>query len=513
MCLSGSYQPTGDWAVLADIKAVPVDYLREMLELDIHFDQLIDGQLEWRQPHGQAPGGGAKFRISAGRIFDPDDETHLLESREGEFSFVLRNGNLEAGALDIEFPGFGFIDFDFEVLDIVVDGARELTGRAVTQLNDIELLGRLAWPALDEIGGRLESDITLGGNLSDPQFSGGFRFSDGLVQYVPLGVKLEEIEFEGRLDKRDRGHLKGQFRAGGGTGTIAGDLLFEDFENLKMDLALSGKQLLLIDTDNAQFNVETDLRFGLNPDRIEINGRIRVPSARLTPANLLVGKVADSEDLRIDSRDTFAEPEMEKVVDQTPIYGQLEITLGDDVFVKVPGVETHIAGGVVFNWSGDPIPTAKGEYVLNGKVDVYGPTLQIERGSISFPNVPADNPILNIRAERDIYGNTQIGAAGVQVIGTLKRPELEAYTLPVTNEDRAWALLVTGSDFDQAQGVGGFDVGTYIAPKLYVSYGVSLFEDENVISARYDLKKGFGVKVTSGQRETGLDMSYTIERE
>ena len=89
---------------------------------------------------------------------------------------------------------------------------------------------------------------------------------------------------------------------------------------------------------------------------------------------------------------------------------------------------------------------------------------------------------------------------------------LEAYTVPVTNEDRAWTLLVTGSDFDQGQGVGGFDVGTYIAPKLYVSYGISLFEDENVISARYDLKKGFGVKVTSGQRETGVDISYTIDR-
>ena len=71
---------------------------------------------------------------------------------------------------------------------------------------------------------------------------------------------------------------------------------------------------------------------------------------------------------------------------------------------------------------------------------------------------------------------------------------------------------MTGTDFDQAQGVSGFDLGTYIAPKLYVSYGVSLFEDENVVSARYDLKKGFGVKVTSGQRETGLDVSYTINR-
>jgi translocation and assembly module TamB len=182
------------------------------------------------------------------------------------------------------------------------------------------------------------------------------------------------------------------------------------------------------------------------------------------------------------------------------------------VLVQVPGIKTNIMGSVVYNWSGDPMPVANGNYTLNGSVDVYGPTLQIRNGRISFPEVAANNPNLNIRAEREVFGNTQIRSAGVRVVGTLKRPVLEAYTVPLTNEDRAWTLLVTGSDFDQGQGVGGFDVGTYIAPRLYVSYGISLFEDENVVSARYDLKKGFGVKVTSGQRETGLDVSYTIDK-
>jgi len=98
------------------------------------------------------------------------------------------------------------------------------------------------------------------------------------------------------------------------------------------------------------------------------------------------------------------------------------------------------------------------------------------------------------------------------VIGNLKRPVVEAYTVPVTNEDRAWTLLITGTDFDQGQGVSGFDVGTYIAPRLYVSYGISLFDDENVFSVRYDIRKGLGIKATSGQRETGLDVSYTIDK-
>jgi autotransporter translocation and assembly factor TamB len=47
---------------------------------------------------------------------------------------------------------------------------------------------------------------------------------------------------------------------------------------------------------------------------------------------------------------------------------------------------------------------------------------------------------------------------------------------------------------------------------VFVSYGIGVFEDENVISIRYDLGRNWGVKATSGERQTGVDMSYTIER-
>ena len=74
------------------------------------------------------------------------------------------------------------------------------------------------------------------------------------------------------------------------------------------------------------------------------------------------------------------------------------------------------------------------------------------------------------------------------------------------------ARLVTGSEFDFEQGVGAIDFGTYIAPRVFVSYGLGLFETENVIRVRYDLKRGFGITATSGEKETGVDLSYRIER-
>jgi translocation and assembly module TamB len=98
------------------------------------------------------------------------------------------------------------------------------------------------------------------------------------------------------------------------------------------------------------------------------------------------------------------------------------------------------------------------------------------------------------------------------VAGTLKRPVVEPYTVPMTTRERAQTLLVTGSDFNYEQGVGAVDVGMYVLPRLYVSYGIGVFEDGNVLKVRYDLGRGFGVTATSGQRETGLDINYIIER-
>jgi translocation and assembly module TamB len=82
----------------------------------------------------------------------------------------------------------------------------------------------------------------------------------------------------------------------------------------------------------------------------------------------------------------------------------------------------------------------------------------------------------------------------------------------MTTEERALTLLVTGNDFNAEQGVGAIDFGTYIAPRLFLSYGVGVFDRENIISARYDLTQGFGIRATSGESASGIDLTYRLER-
>ncbi|MDH4019278.1 MAG: translocation/assembly module TamB domain-containing protein, partial [Xanthomonadales bacterium] len=445
LCLGFDYKSNGDWSLLADAKSIPVNYLRDLLDLDVHFDQLIEGRMEWNQPHNGPPTGGADFRITAGRVLDLLDDDVLTQSNEGRFAFSLRNGNLESGVLDFEFPGTGFVDVDFDVLDIVVDGKQEIVGRAIAQLNHLKLLGQLALPAMDAIDGQFESNILLGGDLSDPEFEGAFKLSNGLIRYNPIGLNLEDIEFEGRVTERDRGSFKGQFRAGEGIASLEGGFLFENLESVKLEIELAGEQLTLVNTDSLKILTETELKLALSPQRIDIDGHIVVPRAALTPSNLLLGEVRDSEDLVIETPGGATVSVVTEAPPKTQVYGQLELTLGDDVLVEVPGIEVSVSGSTKFDWSGEPIPMADGVFTLQGVVNIYGPKLDINNGSISFPGVPANNPLLNIRAGRDIFGNTQIRRAGVRVIGSLQRPVLEAYTVPPTNEDRAWGLLITGS--------------------------------------------------------------------
>jgi translocation and assembly module TamB len=166
----------------------------------------------------------------------------------------------------------------------------------------------------------------------------------------------------------------------------------------------------------------------------------------------------------------------------------------------------------VFTWTGDPIPQANGRFKLAGEILAFGQKLDITEGSVAFADVPANDPYLRIRAEREIFGNTQVRQAGVLVAGNLSRPTIEAYTVPLTTEERALTLLVTGSEFDYEKGIGAVGFGTYIAPRVYASYDIGLFDTENVIRVRYDLTRGLGITATSGQKDSGVDLSYRIEK-
>jgi translocation and assembly module TamB len=194
-----------------------------------------------------------------------------------------------------------------------------------------------------------------------------------------------------------------------------------------------------------------------------------------------------------------------------------------------------------------------GEVRVAGKYKAYGQDLTIQRGQLLYAWTPLDNPRLNIEATRTVEAVT----AGLRIRGDAKTPELTVFSDPPMSQSNALSYLVAGKPIDQigagdedadamqtaarslgaagggllAKSIGkrlGVDefavkddemiggaaltVGQYLSPRLYLSYGVGLFEPGDVITLRYKLSDDLAVQTQRGPDDTRAGIEYRIER-
>ena len=511
LCLKSTWRPSGERTLEAALEDVSPNLAMRLLDSELAFSQRVSGELTWQQlPRGK-PKARVDLRISAGRITAQAEDESILETGPGLFGFELADGRLYAGNLDIPVPGAGGIDTDFSVPDLSAGLASQVQGQIRINLNNIQPILRLL-PGFEGSSGPVTADLKLSGTVADPQLTGHASLVRGSISHFATGLSLEDIRLAGAVYRYDQTELRGTFRAGNGEGDILAVLNFDDILKPELRVEIKGENLTLVNVPSLNVTANPDIRAVWRQGELTLDGRLAVPSARISPLFLPTAAASESADfVVVAGQDSLAEQEGDRSGDWR-LHGKLELELGDDVQVALERAKAQLRGKAQFSWDGRMIPVADGSLLLSGEILAYGQLLKVTEGRINFSNRPADNPFLNIRAEREIYGNPQITRAGVLVTGTLKEPILEPYSVPMTTRERALTLLVTGSDFNYEQGVGSVEVGMYVAPKLFISYGIGLFEDQNVVSARYDLGKGFGIKTTSGQRETGADISYTIER-
>ncbi|MGB0956226.1 MAG: translocation/assembly module TamB domain-containing protein, partial [Panacagrimonas sp.] len=184
----------------------------------------------------------------------------------------------------------------------------------------------------------------------------------------------------------------------------------------------------------------------------------------------------------------------------------------------------------------------------------YGQNLKIETGRLLFNGGPLSEPAVELRALRKPTEDVEVG---VYVRGTLDEPEFSLFSTPAMPRERQLSWLVLGRPLDSAVagderamlsnaalslGLSGTDriaqnissglgldqlsigaapgedaeqarltVGKYLSPKIYVSYGVGLFQPGQVFKLLYDLGRGFKLATESGVHSGG-DLLYSLER-
>lgn len=510
LCLEASWDATTGIAGAVALDHLPLDLAARRLGAGIEATQVISGTFAFSAPPGQAVSGDAELDLTPGALRYIDDPDVALETAAGRIVFSMTEGRVSAGRLDVPMPGQGGVELDFDIAQLAAGPDSPVSGRLRIALADLDVVTLLI-PAVDRMAGSLEAEFDLTGTVADPGLDGHVALTDGAVTNLASGFRLSDLQLSGAVDPDRQTRLTGSFRAVDGVGQLAAVLDLRTLYDPRVTLEIGGENLVLFDTPTLKLTATPDMRLGWQDGVVEIGGALAIPQAHVAPAVIPVRPVGESEDVEIVAGTL---PERQTPVKSAPleIRGSLEVTLGPNVRVKLPVAEATVSGTTRFAWDGDPVPTGDGAFELSGEILALGQLLEITEGTIGFPGVRADNPHLNIYAERDIFGNSEIRRAGVLIAGTLRRPVIEPYTEPMTNRERARTLLVTGSDFNMERGVGTVDVGTYIAPKIFVSYGIGVFGQENVFSVRYDLGRGWGVKATSGENQTGLDISYTVER-
>lgn len=510
LCSAFGWSNAGLISVSAEATALPIAVLDAIVQTGFRFEQELSGTVRWRRAAGQLPTGGADLRFTGGEVESDDFPELDLRTDPGVFAFEVEDGKLLSGELDLPMPGKGYVKGDFLLSDVNLGLASPVQGALAAEISDIDVLASLL-PDIDDAAGVIEANLTLEGTVAEPVFLGDAALIGATLTYFPLGLVLEEIDLEGKIDATQRIDLNGRFRAGQGVAEVRSSRDSSEDSEAGLHFEIRGDNLSVINLPDVTAMANADLSLDFRGGRLDLAGRVDIPYARILPRNLVVAPITESADVVIIEGGLPDAPDVEEEPVDLEVFGQLSLGIGDDVEVRLDVARAELSGNADFEWSGDLIPVGNGRYDIVGTVQAFGQVLNISEGGVRFPNVPADDPLIRIRATREIYGNSEVKRAGILVDGSVTRPTIEAYTVPLTTEERALALLLTGNDFNLEQGVGAIDFGTYIAPRLFLSYGVGVFARENIISARYDLKRGFGVRVSSGSKDSGVDMTYRIE--
>lgn len=434
---------------------------------------------------------------------------------------------------EVNLPGLDLVELAPE--------QQSLQGKVEGKVDDLAFLSVLD-PHLKNVRGRVDLDFDIGGKLATPQLKGQARLVEAAVDIPELGLEIRDVELLAHTPNLQQLSYTGRARSGEGRLKLSGETRLQPDQGFPTRIEVQGQDWVAVDIPEAEMQVSPRLVLEHSAKRSELDGEIHIPYARIRPREVPKGAISDSSDLVI----VGAEQEQTPKTDPR-FYSQLRILFGDRVSFDGFGLRTKLTGDLlVIDEPGRPVIGRGRVGVSGGTYRAYGQDLKIERGYALFADSPVDNPGLDVRAIREVDDVI----AGLQVTGTLKKPNLSLFSTPSMPQRDLLSYLLLGrppgegaggnvslSSAIAATGAGEFTTevgrqlgldelrldtagslaeasvvaGTYLSPRLYVQYVNQLASRETSLRFRYDLTDRVQVQTESGKTQA-VDLFYTIER-
>lgn len=532
----------GDIGIEASLASVPAGLLEPWLPAPVDIEGEIGGALSVSGPDWRRLTGNLELAAPAGWIMvrREDMPPDRYPWRNARLDARLRNGGLTATA-GLSFPEYGVVESEVAAdLD-----NRSLHGDISARFDNLAPLQTVI-PYLDELQGSLQATVHLGGTINQPLFSGSLRLQDASARIPQLGIRINNLGFSARSGNGSDITFEGRAESGGGHLEVTGTL-----DNgggaPRLEAAVTGEAFQILRQPQVQARVSPQLDIRAGPERISIQGLVRIPSAQVEILEPPESIVAVSEDAIIvnGAGGSAARPDSGR-----KLTVQVRLILGDDVRFQGFGFNAGLAGELRLDKTpARPVATTGELRVEEGQYKAFGQKLDIDRGRLLFQG-PYDNPGLDILAVRktpDVTVSLEIG-------GTLDSPRSRVFSEPPLPDSEAMAILLTGKPLGSASetdanalvnavaGLGlrkgqfitdeiarafsldefriktesdvtasSLFIGKQISPRLFIRYIVGLFDQTSRIGLSYRLSRHLRLEAESGWNQS-MDLIYEIER-
>ncbi|HEY3571696.1 MAG TPA: translocation/assembly module TamB domain-containing protein [Thermoanaerobaculia bacterium] len=560
LCADGQWVKNGPWSANGTVAQVPFSLLKPFLPPDMQITGAVGGTFAGTGSPAGVVTANVDLHPGPGEIRYPtkSGETAQVRFDQGTVRVVAGADGL-TGHADLAFINTGVVRADLRLPQYNKIGAplqsQTINGRIVANFSNLGLVEAFV-PDLDNVRGTLSSDLTLGGTVARPAANGQVLLQQAQADVPQYNLQIRQVSLTAKSAGTGPIQVQGSARSGNGTVTLAGGLALDGTPS---KLTLEGKNFVASNTAQLKVLVSPRLQVAMNGLRTDVTGDVTIPELTVDQEN---GKKGRKAAIQV-SKDVIIVPAASPTV-TTPapsrqLYARVRAILGDKVSIKAQGFSGGLTGSLLVIERPQKPVTAVGELeVQNGVYKSYGQDLTLERGRIIFAGGPLDNPGLDLRAYRKASDGT---IAGINVTGTLKAPQATLYSDPPMDESDALAYLLLGhplgqsnaqegdmlanaatslglkggnlvakkiaarfgleeAKFETTGGIQGASlvVGKYLTPRLYVNYGIGLFQPVNTFTIRYlfsrqwSLQAQQGAAVSGQGQATGVDVLYTVER-
>jgi autotransporter translocation and assembly factor TamB len=474
------------------------------------------------------------------------------ETLQGELSMLLaENGSLK-GRFSLPVPAR---------IPVALNTAGPLKADLSAKIKESGILTSFFPGMVQESHGDLDLSLKAAGTWSVPVLAGTLQLEHAGGFFPSIGIKLKNVLMRGHFDKNKVAIDRFQAESGKGKLNGAVSFLIEKWQIKSYSGSLEGSNFRAVYLPDLKAEISPKITFTGDGKKFSMRGDISVK-------NFLIAESKTPPHIE-PSKDVIIVDRKQEEAKNTPLQLDMEVhvMLGDHLFIKAEGIDAQLKGDIVMTAHGINDIRGRGTLrVVKGTYKNYGVDLKIERGSASFAGGKIDNPALDVLAVRSVNDIR----AGVAVNGTLEKPIIKMYSEPPMPQTDILAYIVFGHPLgggsgeqasllfkvagtllsggdstvlqDQLKTKLGLDVldvestgapagtaagavtgasqstatrslltvGKYLSPKLFISYGQSVFSKGGLFKMRYNLSKHFDIESQSGV-ESGVDFVYKID--